>query len=87
MLSIVVALLSGVVVGLAFRLSDRLIGGQAGAATRLGIPRTTLVYKMRKLGIETGRSQRVRSIQQRFGEAPPLMAGGLRTVHFEAIAS
>ena len=38
--------------------TDWLIGGQAGAATRLGLPRTTLVYKMRKLGIETRRSHR-----------------------------
>ena len=30
-----------------------LIGGQDGAANRLGLPRTTLIYKMRKLGIET----------------------------------
>ena len=34
-----------------------LIGGQDGAANRLGLPRTTLIYKMRKLGIETRRSQ------------------------------
>ena len=27
------------------------IGGQNGAAARLGLPRTTLIYKMRKLGI------------------------------------
>jgi formate hydrogenlyase transcriptional activator len=33
-----------------------LIGGQDGAASRLGLPRTTLIYKMRKLGIETRRS-------------------------------
>jgi formate hydrogenlyase transcriptional activator len=32
-----------------------LIGGQQGAATRLGLPRTTLLYKMRKLGIDTRR--------------------------------
>ncbi len=32
--------------------TDGKIGGQSGAATRLGLPRTTLVYKMRKLGIE-----------------------------------
>ena len=32
-----------------------LIGGQGGAADRLGLPRTTLIYKMRKLGIETRR--------------------------------
>ena len=43
--------------------TDGLIGGQYGAATRLGLPRTTLVYKMRKLGIETRRSPRSRSVQ------------------------
>jgi formate hydrogenlyase transcriptional activator len=41
-----------------------MIGGQGGAATRLGLPRTTLLYKMRKLGIEVRRSQRVRPIRQ-----------------------
>jgi formate hydrogenlyase transcriptional activator len=40
-----------------------LIGGQEGAANRLGLPRTTLIYKMRKLGIETRRSSRVRPIR------------------------
>jgi formate hydrogenlyase transcriptional activator len=33
-----------------------MIGGQGGAANRLGLPRTTLIYKMRKLGIEIRRS-------------------------------
>ena len=42
--------------------SDWLIGGQQGAAVRLGLPRTTLIHKMRKLGIETRRSQRRRSV-------------------------
>jgi DNA-binding NtrC family response regulator len=41
-----------------------LIGGQDGAANRLGLPRTTLIYKMRKLGIESRRSSRVRPIRQ-----------------------
>jgi len=41
-----------------------LIGGQDGAANRLGLPRTTLIYKMRKLGIEARRSVRVRPIRQ-----------------------
>src|ERR1700723_2780616 len=41
-----------------------LIGGQDGAAIRLGVPRTTLIYKMRKLGIEIRRSTRARSIRQ-----------------------
>jgi formate hydrogenlyase transcriptional activator len=40
--------------------TDWLIGGQDGAANRLGLPRTTLIYKMRKLGIETRRSSRAR---------------------------
>lgn len=40
------------------------IGGQGGAADRLGLPRTTLIAKMRKLGIETRRSQKVRAIGQ-----------------------
>jgi formate hydrogenlyase transcriptional activator len=41
-----------------------LIGGQDGAANRLGLPRTTLIYKMRKLGIETRRSAGARPIRQ-----------------------
>ena len=41
-----------------------LIGGQGGAADRLGLPRTTLIYKMRKLGIETRRSPRPRAVRQ-----------------------
>ncbi len=40
------------------------IGGQDGAANRLGLPRTTLIYKMRKLGIEIRRSSRARPIRQ-----------------------
>ena len=44
--------------------TDWLIGGQGGAADRLGLPRTTLIYKMRKLGIETRRSTRARPIRQ-----------------------
>src|SRR5271169_86664 len=41
-----------------------LIGGQDGAANRLGLPRTTLIYKMRKLGIEPRRSSRARTFRQ-----------------------
>jgi formate hydrogenlyase transcriptional activator len=44
--------------------ADWMIGGKDGAANRLGLPRTTLVYKMRKLGIETRRSAGVRPIRQ-----------------------
>ena len=39
-----------------------MIGGRDGAAERLGMPRTTLIYKMRKLGIEARRPQRRRSV-------------------------
>jgi formate hydrogenlyase transcriptional activator len=45
-----------------------LIGGQDGAANRLGLPRTTLIYKMRKLGIETRRSLGARPTPQLAGE-------------------
>ena len=41
-----------------------MIGGQGGAAHRLGLPRTTLIYKMRKLGIETRRSLGARATRQ-----------------------
>jgi transcriptional regulator with GAF, ATPase, and Fis domain len=44
--------------------TDWLIGGQGGAADRLGLPRTTLIYKMRKLGIETRRSPGPRPVRQ-----------------------
>ena len=61
------------------RQTNWLIGGQDGAAHRLGLPRTTLIYKMRKLGIETRRSPRARPIRhaelfsdQRAIAAPPL---------------
>jgi formate hydrogenlyase transcriptional activator len=46
------------------RQTDWLIGGQDGAANRLGLPRTTLIYKMRKLGIEIRRSPRARPVRQ-----------------------
>ena len=45
-----------------------MIGGQDGAANRLGLPRTTLIYKMRKLGIETRRSPMARPIRLLAGE-------------------
>jgi formate hydrogenlyase transcriptional activator len=37
-----------------------MIGGREGAAERLGLPRTTLIYKMRKLGIEPRRAPQSR---------------------------
>jgi formate hydrogenlyase transcriptional activator len=52
--------------------TDWMIGGLRGAAARLGLPRTTLVYKMRKLGIESRRSHQSRAI--------PLFAGKFASV-------
>jgi formate hydrogenlyase transcriptional activator len=34
-----------------------IVGGRDGAAARLGVPRTTLLYRMRKLGIELPRGR------------------------------
>jgi len=48
-----------------------LIGGQDGAANRLGLPRTTLIYKMRKPGIEPRRTLRARPIRQLADEQCP----------------
>jgi formate hydrogenlyase transcriptional activator len=36
--------------------TDGMIGGHHGAAVRLGLPRTTLLSKMRRLGIQPGKS-------------------------------
>jgi len=49
--------------------TDGLIGGQDGAANRLGLPRTTLIYKMRKLGIEMRRSPRTRPVRHLANES------------------
>jgi formate hydrogenlyase transcriptional activator len=57
--------------------SGWVIGGPAGAATRLGLPRTSLISKMRKLGITRPKSP---SLNNRFAETvgePGLVA--LRT--------
>jgi formate hydrogenlyase transcriptional activator len=71
--------------------TDGLIGGQYGAAARLGLPRTTLVYKMRKLGIETRRPHRTRPVQQEPDTGPPLFASaeadGPAIGRFASIAS
>jgi formate hydrogenlyase transcriptional activator len=46
------------------------LGGDNGAAVRLGIPRTTLVYRMRKLGI--AREQYSKSFRDRFSDQSAL---------------
>jgi len=40
--------------------TNGLVGGRDGAAARLGIPRTTLMYRMRKLGIPVDKFSRSR---------------------------
>jgi DNA-binding NtrC family response regulator len=64
--------------------TDWLIGGLHGAAARLGLPRTTLVYKMRRLGIEARRSHRARSAGH---ETPMLALDGLGAGRFEPVAA
>jgi len=49
------------------------VGGPEGAAVRLGVPRTTLLYKMRRMGIEPRRTQRCRLFSSVKAEnAPPI---------------
>jgi formate hydrogenlyase transcriptional activator len=43
------------------RQSGEVLGGCNGAAVRLGLPRTTLMYRMRKLGIAQERVVRTKS--------------------------
>jgi transcriptional regulator with GAF, ATPase, and Fis domain len=71
--------------------TDWLIGGRDGAAEQLGLPRSTLIYKMQKLGIETRRPHRVRSLQQKHDGEPPLFASavpvGIRARRFKAVVN
>jgi formate hydrogenlyase transcriptional activator len=41
--------------------TEGLVGGPNGAAARLGVPRTTLIAKMRRLGINRGQSPAMRA--------------------------
>jgi formate hydrogenlyase transcriptional activator len=53
------------------RQTNGLVGGSEGAAARLGIPRTTLVYRMRKLGIPADKFSRLRRNRSRALAASP----------------
>jgi len=46
----------------ALRQSGGVVAGRNGAAVRLGVARTTLLYRMRKLGISQERAVRVRKL-------------------------
>ena len=52
--------------------ADGMIGGPRGAAARLGLKRTTLVSKMKRLGIYRTRSQRYTDVFQKHFESEPL---------------
>ena len=67
--------------------TDGLIGGQYGAAARLGLPGTTLLYKMLKLGIEARRAHRARSAQHDAPLFARAASGGIGAGHFEPIAA
>jgi len=67
--------------------TDWLIGGQSGAAVRLGLPRTTLVYKMQKLGIEMRRSRRGRPLQQETPLFARAASGGFGSGQFAPVAA
>jgi formate hydrogenlyase transcriptional activator len=67
--------------------TEGLIGGMNGAAARLGLPRTTLVYKMRKLGIEARRSHRVRSTHDDAPVFARAASAGLGDGHFEPVVA
>jgi len=49
-----------------------MIGGPQGAAARLGLKRTTLVSKMKRLGIYRTRSQRYADVLQKHSESEPV---------------
>jgi formate hydrogenlyase transcriptional activator len=53
------------------RATSWLVGGPDGAAARLGLPRTTLIHKMRKLGIARGASTPSTLHTRRFSRTAP----------------
>jgi formate hydrogenlyase transcriptional activator len=54
------------------RATEGMIGGPRGAAARLRVKRTTLVSKMKRLGIYRTRSQRFTDVLQEHSESEPL---------------
>jgi formate hydrogenlyase transcriptional activator len=58
--------------------SSWVVGGRAGAAAKLGLPRTTLIARMQKLGITRGASE----LRDAFIGSPAM--NGMRNENFEA---
>jgi hypothetical protein len=55
-----------------------IIGEPFGAASRIGIPRTSLIYKMRKLGIKQEKTKpQVRSVSNRQSDRHEMPVAGL----------
>ena len=67
--------------------TDWLVGGTHGAAAHLGLPRTTLIHKMRKLGIEIRRSSRRRSLQSVTPVLARTAVGSIETVPLDSLAA
>ena len=74
----------------ALRQTQGVVGGRNGAAARLGLPRTTLIHKMRQLGINIaqGPASPVRALASiPISEDPILRVPPMRAVSHEAATS
>jgi hypothetical protein len=58
----------------ALRQTEGVVGGPNGAAARLGLLRTTLISKMKRLGIHRGKAQCRRCEQWRQSQSAPVPA-------------
>jgi formate hydrogenlyase transcriptional activator len=57
------------------RETDGVVGGPNGAAAKLGLKRTTLITKMRRLGVSTGPVKPVRGVSESdWDESPESLA-------------
>ena len=64
----------------ALQQTNGVIGGRGGAAARLGLPRTTLISRMRRLGISRRSSGNIASRDDQFGGTPERAAGIARAI-------
>ena len=66
------------VITAALRATNWVVGGPKGAATQLGLPRTTLLSRMQRLGIPSGVVQRRRRSIRQFAQVTGGMSSHLR---------